>query len=102
MDGLLAFNAAASFVFFTAFVTLDKEKVAGIIDAIHVRIGWFPTLVTFSYGFLRYPFSQALVKHEIFSMKLICQSLFFYLVGVMNNPTFKMKDIFKSFVQHPG
>jgi hypothetical protein len=102
MDRLLAFNTAATLVFFPAFITLDKKKMTGIVDAVHMRVRGFPTLMTSRSDLFRYSFSEALVKDEILSMKFICQSFFFDLVGIMNDPAFKVKHVFKSFVKHPG
>ena len=42
----ITLGRTATIVFFTAFWTLDKEDVTGIIGAIRMRIGLFSTLMT--------------------------------------------------------
>src|SRR4051812_13343295 len=102
MDKLLAFFAATTFIFSFALITLDKKQMTGIVYAVHVGVGRFAALMTMGYDLIRYSFTQSLIKHKIFSMKFIGQPLFLYLVSVMNDTPFQMKNIFESFVEHKG
>ena len=60
--------------------------------------GGLAALMAISNNLIRNPFSQPLIKYEIFAVKFILQSFFFYLVSVVDNATFQVKNIFKSFV----
>ena len=72
MDKILAFLAAAIFIFFPAIIALNKQKVTGVIYAVYVGIGRFTTLVTIGNDLIGDPLSQPLIKDKILSMKFVC------------------------------
>ena len=87
MDKILAVLAAASLKFCFAFITLNKEQVAGIVHAVDMCIGRFAALMTMSDDLFCNTFAQPLIEHKILSVKLIVESLFFYLVYIIDYST---------------
>src|SRR2546423_2120964 len=100
MNKIQAFFAAATFIFFPAFITLYKKQMTCIINAIDMRISSLTALMAMSNDFIGNSFSQSLIKNKILSVKFIFNPFCFYFIDVINNSPFKMKNIFKSFVQH--
>src|SRR5687768_17130878 len=74
--------------------------MAGIAGAIGMCIRGFAALVAFGDDFVGYPFTQPLVEDEILAVEFIRKSLFLHLVGIMDDPTFQVKYIFKSAMEH--
>src|SRR4051794_3004191 len=65
-----------------------------------MRICGLTTLMTFCNYIFRNPLPQSVIKYKILSNKLLLQSLFFYLVYIVDDATFHMKNIFKSVMEH--
>src|SRR4051794_29062315 len=74
--------------------------MTGAVNAIYMCICRLATLVTFCNYFIRNSFTKTVIKHEVFTMKFIVNILIFYLVSIMNNSTFQVKNIFETTVQH--
>src|SRR5215213_4670268 len=70
------------------------------VGTVYMCIGRLSTLVAFGNNLICDPLSQPVVKDKVLSMEFYSQALFFYLVGIVDNTTFKVKYIFKPLVQH--
>ena len=95
MNEILTFLTAASFIFLFTFITLDKKQMAGFIHTIDMCIAWFAALMAFGNDIFGYPFSQPVIKHKILSNEFVFQSFFFYLLCIIDDAAFQMKNIFE-------
>src|SRR2546423_2526269 len=98
-DGLQAGFAAAAFVPGGAAGALDEQQVTAFITAVGMCVGRQAALVTAGNDLLADAFPQAVVKYEILPLELVFQPLFLYGIGVMDDASFQVKDIIKSFMQ---
>src|SRR5579871_2309701 len=73
--------------------------MAALIFAIRVGIRRLSALVTYCNYFITDFFSQTIIKYKILTMKFIRKVLFFHCVGIMDYTSFKMKYVFKPFMQ---
>src|SRR6185503_4592058 len=76
--------------------------MTGIVHTVHMCIGRLAALMAMSNDLVGNSLSQTLIKNKILTVKFYVQSFFFGLVHIINDATFEMKYILKSFMQHIG
>src|SRR5436190_2113583 len=74
--------------------------MTAFIPAINMCISRLAALMAFCNNILCYPFTQPLIKNEIFSDKFIRQLIIFYGVCIMDDTTFKVKNMVKAMMKH--
>src|SRR5215203_509025 len=74
--------------------------MTAVISTIYMGVGWLSTLVAFGNNLICDPLSQPIIKDKVLSTEFYSQALFLYLVGIIDNTTFKVKYVSKSLVQH--
>src|SRR6476646_9049418 len=74
--------------------------MTAFISAIHVRISWLAALVTGSNNFISDALAQPVIKHKVFPVELIFQTLLFYLLRIVDDTPFEVIHIFETRMQH--
>src|SRR5438045_3687574 len=74
--------------------------MATTVGTIGVVICRFTTLVTFGNNIFRDPLPQPVIKNKVFTNELAFQSKFLCLSCIVDNPSFQVKYIFETIVQH--
>ena len=76
--------------------------MAGIVHTVYMCISRLTTLVAFCNYFVCNALSKTLVKYKIFSVKFIGKAFLLYLIGIIDNTTFQVKNLLKPFVKQIG
>src|SRR5690606_38023559 len=84
--------------FFFARLTLYKEQMTGIVGTVGMQIGRGSTLVAMCNHIVRNSFCPTLIKHKILSNKFIFKTFFIDLSHIIDDATFQLKHIFKTFM----
>lgn len=88
--------------FFSTGITLDKQQMTGLVDAIYMGVTRGTTLVALGNDILRNTFAPTFVKDKVFPYKLVFQLLIFNLPCIFDDPTFQLIDLFKPFMLKIG
>ena len=102
VDDLKTLAGTTAIVLFSTFITLNKQQVTAMILAVGMGISGFAALMTMTYDVFRNSFAESFIEDEIFSDEFIFEILFFYLAGVVDDSAFQLKNIFETFILHPG
>ena len=101
MGGLAGF-AAAAIILFCAGFALNKQQMAAIIQAVGMRIAGRSALVALTDNIIADAFPEPVVEYKVLTPEFVGQMLLLHCIGVVNNSTFEMENIFEAIVQHPG
>jgi hypothetical protein len=69
-----AYRGTASIQRSLAFITLNEQQMAGIIQAVHMRISSLSANMTMRQNIIRDPFTQSFIKNKVFPNEKVRQT----------------------------
>ncbi len=95
---IAAFLRTAGIVFGPAVGALDKQDVAVFVGAVGMIVVGRAALVAAGDNGIADPLAQPLIEYEIFTDKLVGQTLCLHLPGVFDDAAFELENILKTLV----
>lgn len=99
---MLAFVTTAALKPALATIAPYEQFVARIPCAVHMGIGRLPALMTLGNDMWGDAFAHSFVENEIFADKLAFETLFPYLMGIIDHAALKVLHVLKAFVPEVG
>src|SRR6476661_2838958 len=76
--------------------------MTGFIGTIGMGITKTAALMAMAYNFIANHLSQPAVEYKVLAPEFVVQVLLFHLIGILDNSTLEVKNIFEPVMQHPG
>src|SRR6476659_9719521 len=72
-----------------------------LVGTVGMYVTRLTALMAAAYNFVSYHLSQPAVEYEVFTFEFIRQLLLLHPIGIINNSTLEMENIFKAIMEHP-